>query len=414
MLCRASQIHSNLAQGFATAADEPTTECYCRRLAAAASLLGSGPECLLPGPSKTCGTPTLAKRGDLRQVQTGAGHRHSCLLPEAGALLGLRDGSCSQQCLGELLCCLTWSSSRSARLEGCLFFSDMILQPVPAFLSEHTAAALLPTASLGYVSLLPGWGKVWVRVKSNGRTWAYFPLLSCSHWCVHGAHPAFLLWNLPQGSFTRQSSHELLCQIREQLAGAADLLYAPLLFPELGQGTDNGRLHIKYLRDFGRKWRVEGDMHSPCPQRNYKIITSNRDVFYKWVVNISQTGIWAIKDLCLSFLRATVIFYSRYRKPRKLPCFKRFSIAFGTAQRPLPIRSPPLALSGGHSCYHHMQPYSGLWGTWCLDSKYRQDQLVLPVLLIRASNSQQCNNSFSFNLTKKRSCPERISKHLKN
>lgn len=55
-------------------------------------------------------------------------------------------------------------------------------------------------------------------------------------------HPCLSALESPTGQLCQEVSHKIWFQIREQLTGAADLFHTPSLFPELGKGTDSGRL----------------------------------------------------------------------------------------------------------------------------------------------------------------------------
>lgn len=149
-------------------------------------------------------------------------------------------------------------------------------------------------------------------------------------------------------------------------------------------------------------------MHSLCSHRIDETITSNRDLFYKWVLNISQTGIRAIKDLCLSFLHTIAIIHLNYRRPRTVTCFKRFSMAFSVAQRPLPIMSVPPAPEWmcGH---HHLQPHSALWGSLGPGSKCSSFSLFFSQV-----HQILVQEQLFFRFNQKRSCPEQISKQMEN
>lgn len=191
--------------------------------AAAGSLLPLPPLCWALARSAFClallklVAPHLGQPGTPEAAQTGAGHGHSWLLPDAGTWLpGLCGGSCSRQSLGELLCCLTGSGSHSTALEGPPFLLEIL--PGCACLPEHTSASLLPTASLRYALCY----RDGMRCESGQRAMVEQGLISFSSPAVtgvHGAHPAFLLWNLPRGSLamsfcSRAGSNPLELQTR--------------------------------------------------------------------------------------------------------------------------------------------------------------------------------------------------------
>lgn len=290
----------------------------------------SGPGRLSPGPSKMCGTPTSAEQGDQRQVQTGAGHGHSCLLPEAGALLGLSGGSCSQE----------WKGLSSDRiLPACACLPERAHSCVP---SAHSEPQACPTAT--------GMAEGMSRGKEQWQNTGLFPSPLLPSVVCPWSSPCLSPPEPPSGRFCQGVSHEPSFQPRELQPSRVPLCS----FLSSGRDRvveDSPRKIFEGLwqKMTGEKWHAL----TVSPKKlNYEIITSNRDVFYKWVVNISQTGIWAMKDVCLAFLHATVIFYLNYRKPRNVPCFKRFSITFSIAERPLSTTSLPLALPDECSSYY--------------------------------------------------------------
>lgn len=100
-------------------------------------------------------------------------------------------------------------------------------------------------------------GKEWWQNMGYGNIPS--PLLQS--WCIPGAHPAFLLWNPLQGSCARGRSPALVPDQRAAHWSCSILLP----FPELGQGTDSGKLKANFWGNLTENdcWKVTCTHYAP-------------------------------------------------------------------------------------------------------------------------------------------------------